>query len=359
LNSNKFHIAFKLNGKSFFSSDEIIAYSKEISVSTNQFLSDWFSEEDFIQVQTSGSTGKPKSIQLKKEFMKNSAKMTGEFFNLQENTTALLCLSTDYIAGKMMLVRALILGWNLDVVEPNSNPLKKNKKKYDFSAFVPLQLENSLENINQIKTIIVGGGKVSNSLQTKILSSTTAIFATYGMTETVTHVAIKKLNQFSSLQLGTMKRSHFQILPNVTILKDNRNCLVINAPKLSVETIITKDIVELISETEFELLGRIDNVINSGGIKLHPEKIEDKLSAIISTRFFVAGILDEILGKKLILVVERQSSKTSKFQSLLREKINNLETLSKFQKPKEIYFIPEFIETKTGKIQRKKNLELL
>ena len=371
MKNNQFHINFKLNGTSFSNVEELIEFSNQILTSITQFLQDWFSSDDFINVKTSGSTGKPKTIQLKKEFMKNSAEMTGEFFNIKQNTTALLCLSTDYIAGKMMLVRALVLGWNLDCIEPNSNPLENNSKNYDFAAFVPLQVENSLENIHQIKKLIVGGGKVSKSLQAKIQNIPTQIFATYGMTETITHIALKKINHLS-LRGRMTKKSHdvneitsqenagnddfYQTLPNIKISKDQRNCLVINAPKLADEKIVTNDSIELISETAFKLLGRIDNVINSGGIKLHPEIIEDKLAEIIEKRFFVTGIPDEIFGERLVLVIEKDVISTEMEKSF-KERISTLQSLSKFEIPKEIYFVDCFIETETKKIQRKSTLQ--
>lgn len=337
------HKNFQLNSKSFSSVDEILEYSKSISTEIHGFFLDWFSDEKTIIVQTSGSTGIPKSIQLKKELMINSAETTGDFFNLQENITALSCLPTEYIAGKMMLIRALTLGWNLDIIEPNSNPLEKVNKQYDFSAMVPLQLENSLSNIGLIKKVIVGGGAVSSSLQEKLQNISTQIFATYGMTETITHITIKKLNHIK------IYPNFYQTLPNVTIYKDERNCLVIDAPKVADQIIFTNDVVRLISDTQFEWLGRFDNVINSGGIKLHPEKIEEKLSKIISNRFFVTGIKDEKLGEKLILIVE------GKQQEIYLQNAQ----LSKFEIPKEIYFIDQFIETKTGKIQRTKTMNLL
>lgn len=337
------HKSFQLNSKSFSSVDEILEYSKSISTEIHVFLLDWFSDEKTITVQTSGSTGIPKSIQLKKELMINSAEATGVCFGLQENITALSCLPTEYIAGKMMLIRALTLGWNLDIIEPNSNPLEKVNKQYDFSAMVPLQLENSLSNIGLIKKVIVGGGAVSSSLQEKLQNISTQIFATYGMTETITHIAIKKLNHIK------IYPNFYQTLPNVTIYKDERNCLVIDAPKVADQIIFTNDVVRLISDTQFEWLGRFDNVINSGGIKLHPEKIEEKLSKIISNRFFVTGIKDEKLGEKLILIVE------GKQQEMYLQNAQ----LSKFEIPKEIYFIDQFIETKTGKIQRTKTMNLL
>lgn len=343
-----FHNSFQLNGVSFSSEDELLTFSKTVNDSIYQFLSDWFSADDFIVVQTSGSTGKPKPISLKKEFMINSAKATGTFFDLEENTTALLCLSTDYIAGKMMLVRALTLGWNIDVVAPTSKV--EIKKKYDFSAMVPLQLRSSLGEIPKIKKLIVGGGVVENDLIEAIQNLSTEVLATYGMTETITHIAVKKLNNVIS---NDREKSHYKTLPNVQLLQDNRNCLVIDALKVSSEKIITNDVVRLISETEFEWLGRYDYVINSGGVKLHPEKIEEKLSKIIINRFFVIGIPDKRLGEKLILVIEGEE------KNVTLKEVRKLKELSKYEVPKEVYFVDEFIETETKKIQRKKTLDLV
>ncbi|QTE22645.1 AMP-binding protein [Polaribacter cellanae] len=356
---NKLHKSFQLNGNSFSNVDELIVYAQNFSKELYPFLKEWFSNKNFITVQTSGSTGTPKTIQLQKEYVVNSALATGNYFSLPKNTTALLCLPIEYIAGKLMLVRAITLGWYLDSMQPNSNPLKKVSKEYDFSAMVPLQVENSMENLHQIKKLIVGGGVVSNQLQNKLQKVSTKVFATYGMTETITHIAVKKLNDNQNekqMSPRAHSRGYFSVLPNVTIYKDERNCLVIEAPKVSREIIFTNDIVHLISDTQFEWLGRFDNVINSGGIKLHPEKIEEKLSEIIENRFFVAGIADEKLGEKLVLIVELGSFKASKFQVLLESKIENLTVLSKFEIPKEIYFTKKFVETETGKIQRSKTL---
>ncbi|MBA6155360.1 AMP-binding protein [Tenacibaculum sp. S7007] len=348
MKSNSFHKSFKLNDTSFTTKEELLSFSKEINESIFSFLSDWFKEDYYVIVQTSGSTGKPKLIQLKKEFMINSALATGEFFNLKENTTALLCLSTDYIAGKMMLVRALTLGWRLDVVGAISNPLKDLEKHYDFSAMVPLQLSNSLSELYKLKQLIVGGGVVSNDLIDAIQNIPTKVYATYGMTETITHIAVKKLNNFSSLRGTKQSKSFYKLLPNVDISQDTRNCLVIEAPKVSGERVITNDVVKIVSKTAFEWLGRFDNVINSGGVKLHPEKIEEKLSSLISNRFFVAGVQDEVLGERLVLVVEGE-------QKLID--FSAIKNLTKYETPKQVYFIDEFIETETKKIQRTKTLK--
>ena len=343
MEQNKFHKNFQLNNNSFSSVDELLIFTHNFSDEIHQFLKDWFSDKDFIIVQTSGSTGTPKPISIQKELMLNSALATGNYFSLPINTTALLCLPIKYIAGKMMLIRAITLGWHLDVVEPNSNPLKDVYKEYDFSAMVPLQLENSLSKIHLIKKLIVGGGVMSNNLVDKVKNISTSVLATYGMTETITHIAVKNVNKTD------YKPSFYQTLPNVTIYIDNRNCLVIKASKVSDVVVKTNDVVQLISNTEFEWLGRFDNVINSGGIKLHPEKIEDKLSKIITKRFFVAGIPDKKLGEKLILIIEG-----------LKQDINyERSNLSKFEVPKATYFINNFLETETKKIQRSKTLDLI
>ena len=348
MKSNSFHTSFQINGKIFSNSEELIKYSQSISKEINQFLREWFSTDPHIVVKTSGSTGNSKNIHLRKDFMINSALATGCYFQLGENTKALCCLPIKFIAGKMMLVRALTLGWDLDVIESTSNPLQEITKEYDFSAMVPLQLRNSISKIDQIKTLIVGGGVVSRELKKAIQNIDTNCYATYGMTETITHIAVKKLNKFTQSELES--ESVYKTLPDVTISKDKRSCLVIRAPKISNENIITNDVIDLISKSEFNWKGRLDHVINSGGVKLHPEEIEQKLSNTIYSRFFVAGILDEILGEKCILVIEGENYPITK---------KHFSKLSRFEIPKAIFFIPKFIETGSGKIQRLKTLDLL
>ena len=344
-----FHKSFQLNGKTFANPNEIIDFSKEISLEISLFLKDWFSEKRSLEVKTSGSTGVPKTIAIKKEFFINSALSTAEFLDLKEGTAALMCLPSKYIAGKMMLVRALVLGWHLDVVSSKLNPLENLDKAYDFSAMVPLQLEHSLVKINQIKKVIVGGGVVSSQLQEKLQGIQSIVYATYGMTETVSHIALKKLNHWTPIPGLASLASFYQLLPNVSIYKDTRNCLVIDAPKVAEEIIFTNDIVQVVSDKHFEWLGRFDNVINSGGIKLHPERIEEKLSKIIDQRFFVAGIPDAKLGQKLVLLVEGN-----------QQKINFTKVgLLKYETPKQIFFVDAFVTTETKKIQRNKTLDLL
>ena len=352
---NKFHKHFQLNGKSFDTVDEILEFTSNISTEIYTFLQDWFSDKPTIAVQTSGSTGTPKSIELQKKHIINSAFATAHYFDLPPKTTALLCLPITYIAGKMMLIRSINLGWHLDIVESTLHPLKNITKSYDFSAMVPLQLENSLDKIEGIKKIIVGGGVVSRLLQEKLQKVDCQAYATYGMTETISHIAVKKLNHVHKYP------NFYEVLPNINIYKDERNCLVIKAKNIADNVLFTNDIVQLISTKKFDWLGRFDNVINSGGIKLHPEMIEDKLAEVVENRFFVAGIHDDQLGEKLILLIEslvKIENETLKKTELFY-KIKSLKTLSKFEIPKEIYFIKSFTETISGKIQRKSTLEKL
>ncbi|MBP0902550.1 AMP-binding protein [Mariniflexile gromovii] len=318
-------------------------YEQEIG----KFLHQWLDDNDFVEVNTSGSTGTPKSIKISKQAMVNSALATGDFFGLKPSNSVLHCLPTQFIAGKMMLVRAMVLGLELDLVEPTTKPVFDVEKGYDFCAMIPLQLENTLQDCDQIKTIIVGGASVSNALKAKIKNINPHVYETYGMTETVTHIALKKLNNFRHAEL--VSASHFKLLPNISISTDARDCLVIDAPKLSKEKIITNDIVKIHSETEFEWLGRFDNVINSGGLKLFPEQIEAKLQNKIQSRFFMVSKPHETLGEQLVLVVEGSidSIDASAFSEL-----------KKHEKPKQIFTLHTFIETASGKIHRKKTLEL-
>ncbi len=361
MKNNQFHIDFTLNGISFSSVEELVRYARSLSSSTHEFLIEWFSANDVILVKTSGSTGATKLIKLKKEFMRNSALATGAFFELPEKTTALLCMSTDYIAGKMMLVRAIVLGWHIDIVAVVSNPLKGLDKQYNFSAMVPMQLQNSLSEIDMVEKLIVGGGIVTKELENKIQDVSSNVFSTFGMTETITHIAVKKLNHLLP-RADSSVLSCYQTLPNISISQDQRGCLVINAPMVSEEVLVTNDVVELISEIEFKWLGRFDTVINSGGVKLHPEEIEKKIAAVLTQRFFVAGIPDAVLGEKLIIVVE-EDVVSSEVEKSLREKLHlslrKIAKLSKYETPKAIFFVAKFVETETKKIQRNKTLDLL
>ncbi len=351
---DKVHNRFKFNGL-HFTHEELkeVAYSlikegQPFEKETGDFLIDWLDRKDHIYVSTSGSTGKPKEIKLQKQTMVNSAIATGNFFNLEPGDKALHCLPSHFIAGKMMFVRALVLGLEIDFVEPSAHPIFDYEKTYDFCAMIPLQLKYTIGHVHNIKNIIVGGSKVTKPLVEKIKHCESKFFETYGMTETVTHVALRQLES-----LAGEREPYFKALENITFKKDDRNCLVIHAPNLVDEDLVTNDLVELHSDTSFQLIGRFDNVINSGGVKLFPEQIEEKLQPIISQRFIVAGEEDGTLGEKLILIIENPTDPLE----YIKTSIKNLKTLDKFEVPKKIYTSEKFAETVNGKIQRKKTLQ--
>lgn len=336
------HNHFRINGYHLNAADlcrvayDYIKEGDANEQAIGEFLLDWFDHKDYIEMRTSGTTGLPKTVKLEKQAMIQSALATGDFFELEPRNKALLCLPVKFVAGKMMLVRSLILGLDLDVVTPSTEPLALNETKYDFVAMVPLQVQNSIDALVNVKKLIIGGAKMDSTLEAKLLPLKTEIYETYGMTETITHIAAKKLGE-----------SVFTVLPNVKIAQDDRGCLVITVPSISEEPIVTNDLVEIIRENQFIFLGRIDNVINSGGVKLIPEQIEAKLIEKLDARFFVTGIPDVTLGEKLILVIEgeKQDFATDFF-----------DVLDKFEKPKEIVFVPKFKENENGKLLRKPSL---
>ena len=351
------NISFRLNNKKF-SRQELEIYAHKLvrdgevhEIEIGDFLLDWLDDSEIIEVQTSGSTGKPKKIQIHKKHMVNSALATSTFFKLPEETTALLCLPAKFIAGKMMLVRAMVLGWRLDVVPPKANPLDYIYKQYDFCAMVPLQLDNSISRLHLVKKLLVGGGVVPEHLIVLIQGVETKIYETYGMTETVTHIAARRINS----KKKTIEECFFKALPQVVLSTDSRNCLVIKAPMVSKELVVTNDIVELITYKKFIWKGRIDNVINSGGIKLFPEQIEKKLQLAIRERFFITSEPDDKLGERLILIIEHTIEHNS--YKAYFNKIKSLKNIDKYEIPKEIYFMEKFIETESGKVHRAKNLE--
>lgn len=355
------HPNFKLNGEEFTKTtltdkarsfiEKGAGFEKDIGT----FLLQWLDDSPKLEAKTSGSTGQPKTIALEKQAMVNSAIATGLYFNLNPGSKALLCLPATYIAGKMMLVRALVLGLEMDCVAPQSEVEIHTNIIYDFAAMVPMQLLKSNHKLHHVKQLIVGGAPVSNALLDNLQALPTVVYETYGMTETVSHIAVKQLNNFTeqpdkvdrALNMAVLS---FEILPNIAISQDQRGCLVIEAPKLLVDKIVTNDIVELLSDTTFKWLGRYDNVINSGGVKLHPEQIEAVLKRDIESRFFIASQADERLGEALIIVVEGEEGAVDS------SVFNKLEH---FQKPKALFYVSEFAETSSGKIQRQKTIERL
>ena len=345
---DKIHLKFKLNSNNYTHEElKEVAYSlvkegEPYERNAGDFLLDWLDDKDYLTVKSSGSTGTPKVIRIHKQAMVNSSIATGNYFKMEPGNTALHCLPTNYIAGKMMLVRAMILGLEIDLVEPTSLPIFDDHKHYDFCAMIPMQIQSSLNRLQNIETIIVGGAPISQSLIDKLQSLKTKVYATYGMTETVSHIAIKPLNVKS-------KSTHYKILEDIEISQDDRNCLVVKAPKLSDDIIVTNDIVKLHSKTEFEFVGRYDNMINSGSIKIFPELVEAKLRDKIKERFIIASEPDPLLGEKVIMIIEGTKDTTN---------VSTFEDLDFYEVPKKVYTVEKFALI-NDKIQRSKTLELI
>lgn len=308
------------------------------------FLKEWFSDSKTVKVQTSGSTGTPKVIEIEKEKMLNSAEMTCNFLGLKEGNSALICLPIEYISGKMMVVRAITRKLKLIISDPSLKPLENLNENIDFCAMTPLQVENSLDKIHFIKNLIIGGAAVSQSLKKKIAqillpsNSPTQIYETYGMSETLSHIALKKTYPTQD--------EYFSLFDGIEISTDERNCLKIFAPRLNSEILQTNDLVEIREGKQFKFLGRIDNVINSGGAKIFPEQLEALVKKEIPNEVVFLGIKDDILGEKLILIIEGFESENFKSQ------ISNLKFEKSFHKPKEIIFIEKIPRTPNGKVNR-------
>jgi len=310
------------------------------------FMNEWLNHDPYISLKTSGSTGVPKTILIEKNKMISSAARTAEYFDFKEGQKALLCLPINYIAGKMMIVRALFSGLDLICISPSQNPLETLNQDMiiDFSAMIPLQLQKAINtpSLSQIKKILLGGGTVSHELEKQTQQINTEIFHGYGMTETLSHIALRRVN-------GANASPSYRALRGIKLGTDARNCLTITAPDLSDETLVTNDLVSFTGVNEFIWKGRYDNVINSGGIKLIPEEIEGKLQPLFTNRFYLTGIKDAQWGEKLILIIEGDPFDEHAIISL-RSKMVAL--LDKYEIPKEIHFVNTFTEAGNGKISR-------
>ena len=329
---------------------------------TQQFCRAWQSGQETFMLHTSGSTGTPKPIALTRAQMRASAQLTGQALGLQAGDSALVCLNTQYIAGTMMLVRGLELGLPMIVVEPASNPLTHPDvagKSFAFTALVPLQLQTILTEtpekkamLDSMKAILVGGAATSPALEALIQSVTAPVYATYGMTETVSHIALRRLN-------GPTASDLFTALPGVDLGTDERGCLHITSAATNFEQVQTNDVVDLLAATQFRLLGRADSVINSGGVKVQPEPVERLIQTYLakhsrSPRLFIAGLPDDRLGQRVVLVLEGLSLTATQWaavQQIVRT------TLGPFSVPKAWHSVDVFSETPTGKIDRRATID--
>lgn len=306
------------------------------------FLSEWFNESPVMTVQTSGSTGTSKSIVVRKEKMIQSAQLTCSFLNLNKGERALLCLPLQYIAGQMMVVRTLTAGLDLIIRDPSGNPLSDVKTPLRFAAMTPMQVYNSLqipeekERLMRIEILLIGGGAIDPELSRTLQTFPNAVYSSYGMTETLSHIALRRLN-------GTDASDYYTPFPSVKLSLSAEKTLIIEACQVADAIIYTNDIAELLPDGRFRILGRKDNIINSGGIKIQAEEIEETLRSVIPGNFAITSVPHPKFGEAVVLLVSRG-------QTITEEQLNTL--LPAFQRPKYIMETETIPLTPTGKIDR-------
>ena len=324
------------------------------------FFSEWNNDSDRVLVHTSGSTGKPKPMMVEKKRMLNSARITCDFLGLKPGDSALLCMSLDYIAGKMVVVRSIERHLHLISVSPSGHPLKDINEEITFAAMVPMQVYNTLqvpeerERLTHIRHLIIGGGAIDASLEKELqaLPGNIAIWSTYGMTETLSHIALRRIN-------GAEASEWYQPFDSVKISQTEEGCLVIDAPLVCAETLVTNDIVEIESyiynkveknevmeKLRFRIKGRKDNVICSGGIKIQIEEVEALLKPHLEKPFMLAKKKDEKFGEIAVLLSEDKEIKT------VEATIRRLLSDHKYWIPREFLHVDHLPLTETGKPKR-------
>jgi O-succinylbenzoic acid--CoA ligase len=352
-----------INGKNYLLSDFINAPDKIKRLPTLEqdvisFIADWTSGKSKFELKTSGSTGKPKTAIITRDQMITSAEMTISFFNLRRGRKALLCLNPNYIAGIMMIVRSIIGELKLYVLSPSSNPLIHENLDYQFSltALVPYQVAEimkdpgSIANFLKIDNVLIGGADIPEDHVIKIQSYKNCVYQTFAMTETVSHIALKRLS-------GRNPSDVYEAFEEIEIGSDDRGCLTVKGAVTGNKKIITNDLIELVDDNKFRWKGRFDEVINTGGIKININSLEVKIGHIftshkIKNNFFISSGEDLRLGEKIILVIETEKALIDK-KDILRLLKNDL---LRYEVPKEIYTVEQFVLTETGKINRKVRL---
>ena len=323
---------------------KISYFSTEQKEKIEAFLSILRDASTSIRCKTSGSTGTPKEIELSKKALVASAQNSIDFFKLEPQQSAILCMSVDFIAGKMMLVRAMVAGLHLKVFPVRSN-LSEFIEPADFIALFPKQLSALLETpkgmnaLKESRKILVGGAEISTEIEGALKSNKIAIYQSYGMTETATHVALKKS--------GHQTEGLYRAINGVSFSQKD-GCLVIDYPAIQKTPIMTNDLVEIIDDFSFKWLGRADFVINTGGFKVSPEQLEAKLSKVLRFTYMVTGITDDEFGERIGLIVKGTKPK----EGIHKETFKKI--LHPFEIPKSYVCINDFIHTSNGKLDRVK-----
>jgi len=354
--------SLQLNGKIFYY-EEIAAYSFRESMPINgyeakvvEFCRNWLNGQQEFVVHTSGSTGTPKNITLTRKQLEASAHRTIKALNLESGDRTLVCLNVEAISGMMMLVRGFLADLHLTIIEPIGNPLafSKPEQPFDFISLVPYQLETIITEtpakkliLDFAKAILVGGAPIGTALAQRIKEIKAPIYHTYGMTETVSHIALRRLN-------GEKPEELFQAFPDILLGQDERGCLTIKGDVTDDQVIVTNDLVNLHPHNTFEWLGRADNTVNTGGVKIQTEKVEviiaqALLAQEIDCRSFVSSQPDAKLGSKLVAVLETKALDKNSEKALLAEMA---QYLSKYEVPKQILYTKNFAVTASGKVDK-------
>ena len=321
-------------------------------MSLEDFFSEWNNDSLFVHVQTSGSTGAPKPMLAEKRRMLASARITNDFLGLREGDAALLCMSLDYIAGKMMVVRSIERGLKLLTVEPSGHPLNHSQLaiddcQIDFAAMVPLQVYNTLQvpeerkRLLQIRHLIIGGGAIDEALGAELKNFPNVVWSTYGMTETLSHIALRRLS-------GPEASDWYIPFPSVKVSLSEDGCLVIDAPEVCPERLVTNDIAE-ISPQGFRILGRKDNVICSGGIKIQIEEVESRLRPFLRVPYLISKRPDPKFGEVSVLLTEGSIDEARQ----ICERI-----LPKYYLPRHYLHVDRIPLTETGKPARQQAAQL-
>lgn len=317
-------------------------------MTVEEFLAQWNDDSPTMEVRTSGSTGTPKLIYIEKERMRASARMTCDFLGLKPADTALLCMPLDYIAGKMMVVRALERNMKLLSVEPSGHPLADNtlsnlnESIVHLAAMVPLQVWNTLrvpeerERLHHIKHLIIGGGAIPQELEQELRTIPINVWSSYGMTETLSHIALRRISE-----------DYYSPLPGISLSQDQDDCLIINAPALCAQTLYTNDIVRFHGKDRFQVIGRRDNTICSGGIKIQIEQVEAWLQSIGMDNIMITYREDKALGQALVYLTTDEIN-----TDMLRKSVPTDTPNSKFWLPRHIVKVPFLPLTPTGKPDR-------
>ena len=325
------------------------------------FLAEWQNDSETLTVHTSGSTGSPKPLQVEKARMLNSARITCDYLRLKSGDTALLCMPLDYIAGKMMVVRSIERNLRLLSVAPSGHPLSDASLSVldtpnadiDFAAMVPLQVYNSLQvpeecdRLKRIRHLIIGGGAIDNSLAAALKDFPNAVWSTYGMTETLSHIALRRLN-------GADASEWYEPFDTVEISLNEEDCLMVNAPLVSAEVLTTNDIAEIRKEgtkTCFRIIGRKDNVINTGGIKIQIEELELLLRPHLFEPYAITKRSHEKFGEEVVLLTE--STELEAIEAICRR------ILPKYWMPHNFQTVAVIPTTETGKIARAEAMKLV